>query len=42
MFGVGPTAFHPPNHFSITVLASSGEMSPTTTMVVKSGRMVAS
>ena len=42
VFGIGPAAFHPPNHFSITALASSGEMSPTTTMVVKSGRIVAS
>ena len=40
VFGFGPTALQSPNHFSITPLASSGETSPITTMVVRSGRMV--
>ncbi len=41
VLGLGPTAFQSPNHFSITALASSGETSPMTTMVVRSGLMVA-
>ena len=36
--GFGPAAFHPPNHFPTTVLASSCEISPMTVMVVISGR----
>ena len=41
VLGLGPIAFQSPNHFSITALASSGETSPMTTMVVRSGLMVA-
>src|SRR5580704_6936690 len=37
-FGVLPVAFHPPKYFVTMALASAGVTSPTTAIVVRSGR----